>query len=167
MCLGYSLDTHRLDLGLFQGKKTSQCLGWSSSPTDEISPTLDNSNVELPKGLRKLSPVPSYPQGHFNSLLSPKLHPWSSLLSLGTDSSAVTFLLKARNLQLIHLHVSPQTCVCVWLCILTLWLQPGLLCYLETSSAAFPHRILFLLPYFPILKSIPIFPSSVQNISGQ
>lgn len=46
--------------------------------------------------------------------------------------------------------------VCVWLHILTLWLQPGLLCYLETSSAAFPLRFLFLLPYFPTLKSIPI-----------
>lgn len=57
--------------------------------------------------------------------------------------------------------------VCVWLCILTLWLQPGLLCYLATSSAVFPPRILFLWPYFPNLKSILIFPSAVQNISRE
>lgn len=48
------------------------------------------------------------------SLITPKLHPWSSLLSLGAASSAVAFLLKARNPQLIHLYVSPtNVCVCL------------------------------------------------------
>lgn len=85
------------------------------------------------------------------SLITPKLHPWSSLLSLRAASSAVAFVPKARNLKLIHVHVSP-TNVCLFLHILTLWLQSGLLHYLETSFAAFSPGLLFPLPYFTILK---------------
>lgn len=40
---------------LFQGKKTSQRLGRSSSPANEIPSILENNNVTLPKGLWKLS----------------------------------------------------------------------------------------------------------------
>lgn len=47
-------------------------------------------------------------QAFLFSLITLKLYPWSSLLSLGAASSAGAFLLKARNLQLIHLHVSPK-----------------------------------------------------------
>lgn len=85
------------------------------------------------------------------SLITPKLHPWSSLLSLRAASSAVAFVPKARNLKLIHVHVSP-TNVCLFLHILTLWLQTGLLHYPETSFAAFSPGLLFPLPYFTILK---------------
>lgn len=42
--------------------------------------------------------------------------------------------------------------MCLFLRILTLWVQPGLSCYLGTSFAGFSPRLLFPLPYFTILK---------------
>lgn len=97
---------------VFQGKTTSQCLGWSSSPTNKISSILENNNAKLPMGLgscQKSGATSAIitPWEFLFSLITPKLHPWSSSLALGAASSAVVFLLKDRNHQLNHLHVSP------------------------------------------------------------
>lgn len=148
-------ELQRLDLRFKgKGKKTSQSLGWSSSPV-KISSILENNNVKLSKDLgncqKSAATGAIFSQPFLFSLITPKLHPWSSLLSLRAAISAVAFVSKSRNLKLIHVHVSPTNAY-LFLHILTLWLQSGLLHYPETSLAAFSPGLLFPLPYFTILK---------------
>lgn len=142
-------------------KKTSQRLGRSSSPTNEISSILDNNNVKLPKGLWKLSEVCCCKchlpltgififSNHSQTLpLELITFTWSSQLSWG-------FPPESQKSSAYPSACLTQTCVYVCLHIPTPWLQPGLLCYQGTSFAAFSPRILFSLPYFPILKLTPI-----------
>lgn len=113
--------------------------------------------MKLPKGLWKLSEVCCHKchlplAGIFvlsnYAQTSPlELIPftWSSQLSCG-------FPPESQKSSAYPSACLTHKCACACLHILTLWLQPGLLCYLGTSFAAFSPRILFPLPYFPILK---------------
>lgn len=107
-----------LDLGFcLKENETRHSSGRSSSPT-KISRILENNKVSLPADLGNCQEAAATSaifssQAFLFSLITPKRHPWSSLLSLRAASSAVAFFPKARNLKLIHVHVSP-TNVCVY-----------------------------------------------------
>lgn len=117
--------------------------------------------MKLPKGLWKLSEVCCRkchltPTGIFifsnHSQTSPLeliTFTWSSQLSWD-------FPPESQKSSAYPSACLTQTCMYVCLHIPTPWLQPGLLCYPGTSFAAFSPRILFSLPYFPILKLTPI-----------